>query len=460
MNLPAVSRTGAIAAAAVVAAAALPAAASAAETGARLAVEAEGSSEAWISYGGAPAFGFGLSPQGILTNLPPGEAIDPDLDFRDFAEWAAERGVTVVRSYPPSRQVGPRWLDAFERAQSDPDRFDLERFDGRYFARLREACEVFRENGIFVHLQRWQAVAWKKSWAICYYHPDQNVNPEISRHAGPGAFVIEPERNPRLIAHQRAWVRRILEATGDLGNVYYDVMNEIGNGTGGNARWLEAMLDEVEAWESETGLDVLVGLNDEGNDRAVTGWSLSNPRLDIAFLDLGRYDQHVEARPRSARVPRRPGDLPLFARGRRGLRSANARERARARGALAYRAQPDCSGFLPTTMRVPALRHLAGAVPVEVVQGPAPFAYAWGAPGCVIVLLETTPGTAGATITAGELVLRLPEGIAEWAAGAPLAVRAWDLSSEASDPLDPGSLARAAARDVSPSKCPGSTTAW
>jgi hypothetical protein len=56
------------------------------------------------------------------------------------------------------------------------------------------------------------------------------------------------------------------------------------------------MLDEVETWESKTGLDAIVGLNDEGRDRDEAGRSLSNPRLDVAFLDSGRYDEHVDAR--------------------------------------------------------------------------------------------------------------------------------------------------------------------
>jgi hypothetical protein len=78
--------------------------------------------------------------------------------------------------------------------------------------------------------------------------------------------------------------------------VVYDLMNEIGNGTGVSAAWTEAMLDEVEAWERKTGIDALIGMNDEGRDREAAGRALSNPRFDVAFLDLGRYDEHVETR--------------------------------------------------------------------------------------------------------------------------------------------------------------------
>lgn len=262
----------------------------------RLVVREKGTENAWVAYGDSPAFGYGPSPQNLLTCLPPGEERDRDLDFRDFAEWAFAHGVTIVRSYPPSAIVGPRYLDLFEHADGDSSRFDLEKFNRRYFARLREACTMFRAHGIFVHLQLWQAVYWKKEWDTCYYNPERNANSKLWKNAGPGKFVIDPKRDAALLAHQREYVRLILEATGDLGNVFYDIMNEIGNGTGTSGEWVEAILDEIEAWESRTGLDVLVGINDEGKDRRETGYALSNPRMEIAFLDLGRYDEHVEAR--------------------------------------------------------------------------------------------------------------------------------------------------------------------
>ncbi len=256
----------------------------------RLEIREKGTPQAWVAYGESAALGYGPSPQNLLTCLPPGEARDPDLDFRDFSEWAFAHGVTIVRSYPPSSMVGPRSLDLFERAASDTSKFDLEHFNSAWYARLREACTDLRAHGIFVHLQLWQAVTWKKDWDDCYYNPANNVNEALVKNAGPAAFVIDPKKDAALVTLQKEHVRRILEATGDLGNVFYDVMNEIGNGTGVDGDWVEAMLDEVEAWESKSGIDVLVGLNDEGRDRGETARSLSNPRFDIAFLDEGRYE--------------------------------------------------------------------------------------------------------------------------------------------------------------------------
>ncbi len=415
----------------------------------RLELREKGTADVWVAYGKAPAFGYGLSPQNLLTCLPPGDARDPDLDYRDFAEWAFAHGVTLVRSYPPSSIVGPRYLDLFERAASDTSRFDLSRYNDAWYARLREACSALRDRHVFVHLQLWQAVTWKKDWDECYYNPDLNVNAELVRHAGPGEFVVDPKRAPELVALQREHVRRVLEATGDLGNVFYDLMNEIGNGTGTSGAWIEAMLDEIEAWEVRRGLDVLVGVNDEGNDRPETGRALSNPRMEIAFLDLGRYDQHVEIRAKHRK--------PTF-----GIRNIDWNPRTKERqyfagefdvsinpdstlagrtermywrlflakcqmcagyadyGRLAYRSQPlagldlwSFRNFQRIFTDSPWVENYGQMkiAPNTVVESPAPFAYALDSPRAVVAYLESTPGTAGVPIPAGRVLIAPHPGI-------------------------------------------------
>lgn len=410
----------------------------------QLEIRAAGTPDAWVAFGESPAFGYGLSPQNLLTCLPPGEDRDTDLDFRDFAPWAFAHGVTICRSYPPSSRVGPRYLDLFERAAGDAAKFDLARFNDAYFARLREACALMADHSIFVHLQVWQAVTWKKAWDDCYYNPENNVNADLVQHAGPDEFVIDPKRNQALLAHQREYMRRVLESTADLGNVFYDLMNEIGNGTGVSAAWVEAMLDEVEAFEQKTGRNVIIGMNDEGRDRKEAGFSLSNPRFDVAFLDLGRYDEHVDARTKYKR--------PIF-----GVRNIDwnpeTKQRAYFAGEFDLSINPDstlasrtrrtfwrlfmaksqmCSGYADfgrlayrgTSLQALDLwpfRNLQriftnspwvesyGEMQIDspiVLESPTPFSYALDSPRASVVYLETTPGTAGAHFEDGKLRIR------------------------------------------------------
>ncbi|MBN1493534.1 MAG: hypothetical protein JW938_05245 [Candidatus Omnitrophica bacterium] len=240
-----------------------------------------------LYYEGAPCFAYGPSPQNILTYLPRGNGND----VCDWATWARKYGMSHVRSYPPHFIVEGAAFNLFESDLTQPDKFDLDRMNERYFEALRLACLLLKENGIVVHLQMWQAVTWKKNWDRCYYNPHNNVNPELSLHAGPQEFVTMS--NPTLLSHQKAYVRKILDATADLGNVFYDIMNELGNGTGADQEWVKEIVNEINAWEGEHNIDVLLTLNDEGGQK-LGGFTLAYDKLDLIVKDLGRYDEHSD----------------------------------------------------------------------------------------------------------------------------------------------------------------------
>ena len=244
---------------------------------------------AYLVYEGKPILAYGPSPQNILTYLPKGNGND----VIDWLQWARELGINNVRSYPPSCRVPEPAENIFKRSTSDPTRFDLNFIDERYFNELRNACLLLKEHGVIVHLQFWQAVYWKKFWQDCYYNPENNVNPDISAHAGPGEFVTM--KNPALLDHQKKYVLKILDATGDLGNVFYDIMNEIGNGTGTSEEWVWEIIKTVNQWEKDNNCDVLLTLNDEGGMR-MGDFSLECEGLDLIVKDLGRYDEHVNTK--------------------------------------------------------------------------------------------------------------------------------------------------------------------
>lgn len=244
---------------------------------------------AYLIYDGKPVFAYGPSPQNILTYLPKGNGND----VIDWLQWASEFGINNVRSYPPSFRVPEPAENIFKRSTSDPTRFDLNVINQRYFNELRKACLLLKEQGVIVHLQFWQAVYWKKSWKDCYYNPRNNINPDISSRAGPGEFVTM--KNPALLDHQKKYVLKILDATGDLGNVFYDIMNEIGNGTGKSEEWVWEIIKTVNQWEKGNNLNVLITLNDEGGMR-LGDFSLECQGLDLIVRDLGRYDEHVETK--------------------------------------------------------------------------------------------------------------------------------------------------------------------
>ena len=255
----------------------------------RLEIKHNKTNKAFLVYGEKSVFAFGASPQNILTYIPEGMSNN----YNDWIKWAKQYGITNVRSYPPSIILNSGAEDLFLRSNSDPKKFDLQKFNKKYFEELQKACLLFKENGVIVHLQLWQAVSWKKSWDTCYYNPKNNVNQDISTHAGPNEFVTM--ENAILLEHQKEYVRMVLNATAHLGNVFYDIMNEIGNGTGVNEEWVWEIIKTINKWEKENNINVLLTLNDEGGMR-MGKFSLECEGLDLIVKDLGRYDEHINAK--------------------------------------------------------------------------------------------------------------------------------------------------------------------
>jgi hypothetical protein len=253
----------------------------------QLAVSSEWGSPPVLTFKGEPTIAYGPSPQHILTYLPRGNGED----YTAWLDWAIRYGYGNVRSYPPSIIVESPAINLFEFAPGNTGKVDLNKFNDAYFHELRKACRQFERFGIIVHLQLWQAVHWKKKWEENYYNPRNNINPDISRHAGPQEFSTTA--NPLLLKHQIAYVNRIIDATANLGNVFYDIMNEIGNGTAANREWVDAIITSIRQKEKDNGIRVLLTLNDEGG-RRMGDASLNHPQLDLIIKDSGRYDEHVK----------------------------------------------------------------------------------------------------------------------------------------------------------------------
>jgi len=199
-------------------------------------------------------------------------------DLRRWAAWQHDNGMNYVRGYPES---GYGWcpleadgrLFPFKTVSSDPLKFDLNAFNPDYWNNFREVTRHLADNGIIVHLQIYQQCyfedVYPDRWACCFWNPANNVN-EFTRKLTPNKNGHHPfieagvGGNAELLAQQMNYLEHILDAVGDLGNVFLDLSNEMGDG-GLDAqavrKWIDLTLQAVSAWERRTGLDILVGMD-------------------------------------------------------------------------------------------------------------------------------------------------------------------------------------------------------
>ncbi len=139
--------------------------------------------------------------------------------------WAHEAWVHDL-SHSPWQRPGPG------SAADGRPRYDLERFDDAYFARLRERVARAGERGLHVIVMLFNGWSLRDNgdgnpWPRHPFHPDNNRNgidgdPD-DRGNGDDVHSL---RIPAVTRLQRLYVERVVEAVGDLDCVLWEIANE------------------------------------------------------------------------------------------------------------------------------------------------------------------------------------------------------------------------------------------
>ncbi len=235
----------------------------AAETGMkRLAVAHGPEGKPYLTYGDEPLFAFGPGDEMRII----GGAADLDR----WGAWQQAHGMNLVRAYPmsvPLEAYGTPGLHPFKKAP-DSELWDVDQFNADYFDMIGKNAARLETYGIILHLQLWQIVFFKggaKRWDINYINPGNNVN-AWTRALRRGRDYIDAPADSPARAHQREWVLRILNAVKGHGNVWIDVINELGNEMGTLA-WAVEVVRWIREWERENDWRFLVGVDSEHHYR-------------------------------------------------------------------------------------------------------------------------------------------------------------------------------------------------
>jgi hypothetical protein len=211
----------------------------------------------YISYGGKPLLAFGPGDEWKLMAY----SHRPERYIR-WANWQLKNGMNLIRCYPNLvHKEGT--IEPFFRNRDGS--YDLDNWNDRYFKSISGFFRYLNKRGIIVHLQLWQVVNFKPGknrWDICFYNPKNNNTAWAKDFKkGKDFFESAEDKSHPAYLHQREWVRRILDATRGCGNVFIDVMNELGNAGIGRMKWAHEIVKEIRSWEKENGEERLVGVD-------------------------------------------------------------------------------------------------------------------------------------------------------------------------------------------------------
>jgi hypothetical protein len=126
----------------------------------------------------------------------------------------------------PWRRTGPGL------ATDGLPRFDLEQLDPAYFERLRARVIAARDRGLYVSVmlfEGWGLQHVTNAWPAHPFHPTNHINGLAADADGDGhGLEVHTLQVPAVTRLQEAYVRRVIEAVGDLDNVLYEIANESG----------------------------------------------------------------------------------------------------------------------------------------------------------------------------------------------------------------------------------------
>lgn len=145
----------------------------------------------------------------------------------EHARWAAStKGDVYFRPIPYERK-GPG------TARDGGLKFDLTTFNQEYFDRLRSRVIAAGARGIYVSVMLFQGwsiepkLGLGNPWPGHPYHRDNNINGIDGDRDGDGdGGEVHTLADPRILALQERYVRKMIEVLDDLPNVLWEISNE------------------------------------------------------------------------------------------------------------------------------------------------------------------------------------------------------------------------------------------
>jgi len=214
---------------------------------------------------------------GVLTDPPPPFDYAAYLDFLaahghnffrlwvwEQAKWCVEWPSAYYHVPQPWERTGPG------TALDGKPRFDLTRFNGAYFDRLRARVMEARARGMYVSVMLFNgwSVSYPKGqfslanpWRGHPFHASNNVNgingDVNGDNSGDETHTL---LIPAVTAVQEAYVRKVVDTVNDLDNVLYEISNE---SNGGATAWQAHMIAVIKAYEATKAQQHPVGMTVE-----------------------------------------------------------------------------------------------------------------------------------------------------------------------------------------------------
>jgi hypothetical protein len=207
-------------------------------------------------------FLFRDKPQILITSGEHyGAVLNADFDFIPYLDVLKEHGFNLTRTfcgtyreYPGAFNIAGNTLGPTAKsflcpwARSDTigaadglNKFDLTRFDARYFERLKNLISEAGKRGIIVELVLFCTMYDQKLWTLSPMNAVNNIN-----NVGQiGPYEVYAAKDRQLTEVQEALVRKIVGELREFDNLYYEICNEPNERDGLTRQWNDRMVAAI-----------------------------------------------------------------------------------------------------------------------------------------------------------------------------------------------------------------------
>jgi hypothetical protein len=181
-----------------------------------------------------------------------GAIIDKDFDYVKFLEYLSDNGMNLTRIYPggmfettdkylPGNPLGPRsgrqllpWAKSVATGANpmlaEPGqascKFDLDKWNPDYFARLKAFVELANKKNIIVEIPFFNGM-YADCWPINAMYHDNNIqNVGQYESADCGLFTTADLRNQPVMKYQEAYIQKITTELNKYDNLIFDICDE------------------------------------------------------------------------------------------------------------------------------------------------------------------------------------------------------------------------------------------
>lgn len=228
-----------------------------------------------------------------------GAVLNLDFDYRKYLDTLARDGLNNTRTFTGGTYVEPpgafditkntlapltgRFISPWARSEQPGyngggNKFDLDRWDEAYFARLKDFVAHAGKRGVVVEVNLFCPFYEDSMWGLSPLHANNNVNGLGAGLSRTNVYTLD--RHGGTLAAQVRMVRRLVEELREFDNVYYEICNEPYFG-GVTVEWQHHIANQITEAQKDHQYRKLISRNVANGEARVT-----DPHPDISIYNF------------------------------------------------------------------------------------------------------------------------------------------------------------------------------